>query len=89
MPVAIDTIDAIEKRISHFIETDLRVPADEIDPGANLGSFGMSSVAAVKLVGLLEDEFNKKLSPTMVYDFPTIASLAKAIAAVEPIRRSA
>lgn len=71
---------AVELKISQFIAKELRVPEDEIEADKNLGTYGLSSVSAVKLVGMLEDEFRLKLSPTLIFEHPTIARLAIAIA---------
>ncbi|MDR3463947.1 MAG: acyl carrier protein [Beijerinckiaceae bacterium] len=69
----------IEQRIVQFIHTELHVDVDDIDPDVYLGDFGLGSVAAVKLIGILEDAFSARLSPTLVFEHPTIAALSKVV----------
>lgn len=80
-------VSAVELKISQFIAKELGVPQDEIEADRNLGTYGLSSVSAVKLVGILEDEFRLKLSPTLVFEHPTIARLAMAIAGERELLR--
>ena len=52
------------------------VPADRIDPHAPFSTYGLDSRAAVALSGDLQDWLGSPVSPTLVYDFPSIAQLA-------------
>lgn len=70
---------SVEKRIIRFISDELGIPADDIDLDTNLGAFGLESVAASKLIGVLEQEFDVRLSEVLVFEFPTIASLSDEI----------
>ena len=69
----------IEQRIVQFIHTELNIDTADIETDVNLGDFGLGSVAAVKLIGILEDAFSVKLSPTLIFEHPTIATLSAAI----------
>ncbi len=62
----------------------LTLPEDEIDPDATFDSFGLASRDAVSLSGDLEDYLNRRLSPTLLYQYPTINQLANHLGASEP-----
>lgn len=62
------------------LSQELEIDPDEIDVQESLASYGLSSVQAVSLSGDLEDWLERKLSPTLVYDYPTIESLARYLA---------
>ncbi|MDR3462479.1 MAG: acyl carrier protein [Beijerinckiaceae bacterium] len=66
----------IQGRIMRFISDELGISAREIDLDANLGVYGLESVAASKLIGTLEKEYGLELSPVFVFEFPTIAALS-------------
>ncbi|MFA5951025.1 MAG: acyl carrier protein [Hyphomicrobium sp.] len=70
---------SIEKRIVAFISDELGIPSTDIDADANLGSYGLESVAASKLIGILEKEYKLPLSEVLVFEFPTIAQLSTEI----------
>jgi acyl-CoA synthetase (AMP-forming)/AMP-acid ligase II/acyl carrier protein len=53
----------------------LNVPAMEIDVRRPFAEYGFDSAAVVGLAGDLEDYLGRELSPTLVYDYPTIESL--------------
>ncbi|TMQ12149.1 MAG: hypothetical protein E6J91_21435 [Deltaproteobacteria bacterium] len=54
----------------------LGVPRDSIDPHEPFASYGLTSREAVVLSGELEERLGRALSPTLVWDHPTIAALA-------------
>jgi acyl carrier protein len=51
--------------------------SSKIDVNAPFNSYGLSSRDAVMLSGDLEEWLNRRLSPTLVYEYPTIAALAE------------
>ncbi len=55
----------------------LGVPVSEIDPRLPLDDFGLSSRELVVLSGELQDRFSCSLSPTVLWEFPTIEKLAR------------
>jgi phthiocerol/phenolphthiocerol synthesis type-I polyketide synthase E len=52
---------------------------EDIDPSAPFDHYGINSVEAVTISGQLEDFLGAPLSPTMLYDHPTINRLASAL----------
>ena len=55
-----------------------------IDPRATFESFGLASRDAIGLSGDLEDWLGRRLSPTLLYQYPTIDALASHLAADHP-----
>jgi acyl carrier protein len=74
------TTGEIQTWLVRAIAKSLRVDAREIDPQRPLVELGMDSVAAVELSGDLEDWLGKTISPTVVWDYPTISLLAAYLA---------
>ncbi|MEL6927552.1 MAG: hybrid fatty acyl-AMP ligase/type I polyketide synthase [Cyanobacteria bacterium J06600_6] len=66
----------------------LGISAPEIDINEPFASTGLNSLAAVSLSADLEDWLEIKLSPTIVYDYPNIAELAKHLSESAIDRRS-
>ena len=54
----------------------LAVDAAAIDVRESLATYGLGSVAAVSLTGDLETWLRLEVSPTLVWEYPTIESLA-------------
>lgn len=67
----------------------LSLPEDDIDPDATFDSFGLASRDAVSLSGDLEDYLDRRLSPTLLYQYPTVRELADHLAKGEPGARKA
>ena len=63
----------LKTRLAHHLQV---VPA-EVDPHCPFSSYGLDSAAAVSLSGELEEWLQQQLSPTLIYDYPTIAQLAQ------------
>lgn len=55
----------------------------EIDVSLPFSSFALDSVATVGLTGDLQELLDIELPPTLVWDYPTIASLARHLATLE------
>ena len=54
----------------------LAISSDEIAPSVTFDIYGLASSAAVGLTGDLEDWLGKEIDPTILYDYPTIETLA-------------
>ena len=54
----------------------------EIDVEAPLMEMGLDSLAATELVRELSEEFGARLSPTLLFDFPTITAISKHLASL-------
>jgi 8-amino-7-oxononanoate synthase len=59
---------------------ELRIAAEQIDVREPFAQYGVDSVIAVGLSGELEDWLGIALAPTVLWDYPTVASLADYLA---------
>jgi amino acid adenylation domain-containing protein/thioester reductase-like protein len=62
------------------IAVTLDVPPETLNINEPLAQFGLDSLQTVTLAGELENWLGRSLSPTLVWDFPTIAELARHLA---------
>src|SRR5262249_36208384 len=67
---------AIVSWLAAKVAEPLGLQAQEVDIRAPLAGFGIGSLRAVRLAAELEGWLGRKLSPTLVYDYPTIEALA-------------
>jgi acyl transferase domain-containing protein/acyl-CoA synthetase (AMP-forming)/AMP-acid ligase II/acyl carrier protein len=69
------------ERVTEFliqrVADRLQVDADTLDVHQAFSSFGLNSLAVVQLAGQLEEFLGQKLSPTLVYEYPSIHALAR------------
>jgi acyl carrier protein len=70
----------IEAWLVAAIARSLQVGVHQIDPRRPFADFGMDSVAAVELSGDLEEWLGRRISPTVVWDYPTVSLLAAHLA---------
>ena len=54
----------------------LGVTPEEVDPATTFTDYGLDSMQAVRLSGDIETWLGRELSPLLLYDYPSIASLA-------------
>jgi len=64
------------------VATALKTTVDEVDPKAPFASFGLDSLAAVELSADLGDWLGERISPTMIWDYPSIEELAHHLSTV-------
>ena len=74
------TASEIQTWLVRALAKSLRIDAKDIDPRRPFAELGVDSVAAVELSGDLEQWLGKKIAPTVVWDYPTIESLAAHLA---------
>jgi thioesterase domain-containing protein/acyl carrier protein len=86
-PSAADIRDWIVTELAQLLE----VERSSIDPSAPLYSFGVDSIKALGLAGALAGWLHRELPATLMWDYPTIDSIAVALtnpeAATVPIAR--
>lgn len=70
----------IEQWLIKHLAENLSMSEDQIDIRAPFISFGLDSAQAVGLAGDLEDFLGRTLSPTLIWDYPTIEELAHYLA---------
>ncbi|MGB7875090.1 MAG: beta-ketoacyl synthase N-terminal-like domain-containing protein, partial [Anaerolineales bacterium] len=82
------TTEAIQTWLVTRIATILEIEASSIDPRQPFTYYGLGSIQAVSLTGELEEYLNRKLSPTLAWDYPTIELLAGYLAKDIPQTRA-
>lgn len=68
---------AISQLMKNEIASILNVSAAQIDEHNNIDRFALNSSAIVSLVGILEEELDAQLSPSLFFEHPTIADASK------------
>jgi acyl carrier protein len=79
------TSQEIEAWLVQRIATQLSVPEGQVQVDRPFLELGMGSVEVAEVASDLEQWLNRKLSPTVVYNFPNISLLAQFLAAPERI----
>jgi len=67
----------IQSWLLQRLAAHLTLSTEEIDVHAPLIDFGIDSMQAIRLTGELESFLEVPLDPSLLYDFPTIAELAR------------
>ncbi|MGD9898614.1 MAG: beta-ketoacyl synthase N-terminal-like domain-containing protein [Calditrichaceae bacterium] len=70
----------IEEWLTTRLAEALEINTAEIDPSKPFAGYGLDSAQAVGLVGDLEVWLKRSLSPTLIWDYPDIGSLAAYLA---------
>jgi acyl carrier protein len=60
----------------------LEMPPDEIGPDVKFARLGLDSANAVQLILTLEERLGVELDPELVSEYPTVAALAREVAAI-------
>ncbi len=76
----------IQEWLINQVASLLYVDPKTINPQASFNSFGLSSRDAVMLSGDLEEWLDRRFSPTLVYEYPTIAALTEFLASSQALR---
>lgn len=63
------------ERIAEYLD----VAPDQLDPDQPFAEIGLDSVYALTLCGDIEDALDIEVEPTMAWDYPTAAILARGI----------
>ena len=70
----------IQAWIVSYLADLLEIEPDEVNVTIPFDRYGLDSSVAIGLTGDLEDWLSRKLDPTLLYDYPTIESLANHLA---------
>lgn len=68
------------KRILEGLATTTHSPLETLHPEMPFSDFGLDSVRAISLMGMLGEAFGLDLSPTLIYDYPNAKKLAHHLA---------
>ena len=72
---------AIESWLVEKLAIAMKVDKAKIDVKEPFTDFALDSVAALRVVGQLEELLGRQLEPTLLYDYPDIESLSAHLAA--------
>ena len=75
---------AIRDWCTSYLVTALNVPATRIDPEVKFARLGMDSAMAVIFLVGLEEWLGAELPQDIVFEYPTIAQLARHLAQTHP-----
>jgi acyl carrier protein len=73
--------DEIRSWIVDRIAEALDIAPEDIDVNARFTDHGLDSVSALQLTGALEQRLGRSLSATVVFEYPTIETLARHLGA--------
>lgn len=71
------TKQGIENWCQCYVANLLDTPVNKIDCDTEFDSFGLDSAMAVAMILELEERLGTEVSPSLLFDYPTIASLAE------------
>jgi acyl carrier protein len=74
------SVGEIERWLIERIATLTASPLDSIDPDRPMEGYGLTSVMAVGMSADLEDWLEIAVEATIVWDYPTVATLAQHLA---------
>lgn len=72
--------DEIQTWLANAVAGAVKADVEDIDPEIPFDRFGLDSVAAVEMTKQLSEWLRLELSPTLLYDYPTIALLSEYLA---------
>ena len=72
-------VGAIERWLADAIVRHLKVPPSQVNPNEPFTRFGADSLTLVTIGGDLEEWLDITIPPSMMWQYPTIASLARAL----------
>ncbi len=74
------TAAEIQAWIASYLAQLLEIDPDEVNVTIPFDQYGLDSSAAVGMTGDLEDWVERKIDPTLLYDYPTIEALSQHLA---------
>ena len=69
--------EEIEEWLVEKVSQIVEIPPDEIEIEEPFANYGLSSMDTVSISGELEEWLDKRLSPTLLFDYPTIEQMAQ------------
>lgn len=82
LPNKSEKVATLQSWLVSKIAEHLQINPHTIDIQAPFVSYGLDSVATVRLTGELENCLGERVSPTLVYDYPNIAALVSHLSQV-------
>lgn len=80
-PVRDESPDSPEQAVLDTVCDFLKLPRDRFTEVSEFAAFGMDSIKALHVAERLQKRLGVTVDPTMFYEYPTVAALARALAA--------
>lgn len=74
------THSSLVEWLQGFIAAQAGVSPDQVGPDVLFETFGLDSLSAVKASGVLEKALGLRLTPGLLYEYPTVSALADHLA---------
>lgn len=74
------SVTEIQAWLVSYVAEMLEIEPSEVDMALEFNDYGLDSSAAVGITGDLEEWLERELDPTLLYDYPTIESIAQHLA---------
>jgi 8-amino-7-oxononanoate synthase len=71
------TCEVIEKVVRDFLRSEMSIVVDAIDFDTPLFELGLDSLGAASIAAALEDKFEKRMNPEVLFELDTIRQLAE------------
>ncbi|GLW63544.1 hypothetical protein Arub01_17880 [Actinomadura rubrobrunea] len=75
------TAENLRRWLTEHLADRVGIPVAEVDTGRTFESYGLDSRVAVQVSGALEKIVERRLSPGLLYEHPTIDALTAHLAA--------
>ena len=73
--VVAHTSDELEALLKDILSEHIKLSVDEIEPDQSFTELGLDSLAGIEVIKQLNDSLHLKLSPTILFQYSTFASL--------------
>ena len=74
------TEDALRQWLTDYLAVQIEIPRQEVDTEKTFESYGLDSRVAVQVSGALEKIVERRLSPGLLYEYPSIDDLSQYLA---------
>src|SRR5262252_2103034 len=75
-----DLLQKMRRALVVMVSRQLKVKAEDIDLDRELSEYGLDSISATEWIKQLNDRYGLELSPTVVFEYPTLGKLARHLA---------
>ncbi|QDV70562.1 Polyketide synthase PksN [Rosistilla carotiformis] len=82
-----DQLAELQTWLTAQLASLLQISPESISASEPLALYGLTSVAAVRLAGMLSQRVDQPIDPTLAYNFPTIDSICRHLVLGESARR--
>lgn len=84
MDASLFELSSLQHLLKDLLARELRVDPQGLDADRPFTQYGLDSIAALGIVGELEDRLSVELNATLLWDCPTINALAAHLRTLSP-----